>query len=214
MSKGILGRKVGMTQVFVEGGHLIPVTVVEAGPCYVVQKKTAATDGYNAIQVGFAEKRESLANKPEKGHFQKAQQKPLRFLREFKVSADDLERYQLGQEIKADVFQSGDKIDVVGMSRGKGFEGMIKRHGARRGPMKHGSKYHHRTGSLGAKGPARVFKGRKLPGRMGGDRVTVQNLEIVRVDVDKNMVLVKGAVPGAKKGLLILKASVKGVKAK
>lgn len=210
MSKGILGRKVGMTQVFVEDGRLIPVTVVEAGPCYVVQKKTVARDGYNAIQVGFSEKRESLANKPEKGHFQKAQQKPMRFLREFKVTDSDIETYQLGQEIKADVFNAGDYIDVVGVSKGKGFEGMIKRHGAHRGPMKHGSKYHRRTGSLGAKGPARVFRGRKLPGRMGGDRVTVQNLQVVRVDVDRNMILIKGAVPGAKKGLLILNPSVKG----
>lgn len=207
MSKGILGKKVGMTQVFTEDGKLIPVTVVEAGPCFVVQKKTANTDGYNAIQIGFSFKRESLANKTEKGHFQKASLKPLRFVREFKV--DDVDAYQIGQEIKADVFSVGDRIDVVGISKGKGFAGMIKRHGARRGPMKHGSKYHHRTGSLGAKGPARVFKGRKLPGRTGGERVTVQNLEVVRVDADRNMILIKGAVPGAKKGLLILKPSVK-----
>jgi len=207
VSKGILGKKVGMTQVFTEEGKLIPVTVVEAGPCYVVQKKTANMDGYNAIQVGFAFKRERLANRPEKGHFQKASLKPMRFVREFKV--DDVEAYEIGQEIKADVFSAGDRIDVVGVSKGKGFAGMIKRHGARRGPMKHGSKYHHRTGSLGAKGPARVFRGRLLPGRAGGERVTVQNLEIVRVDADKNMILIKGAVPGPKKGLLILKTSVK-----
>ena len=207
MSKGILGRKIGMTQVFVENGRLLPVTVVEAGPCYVVQKKTAATDGYNAIQVGFGEMRERLAIKPAKGHFQKANLKPMRWTREFRV--DDAESYQLGQEIKADVFTVGDHIDVVGVSRGKGFAGMIKRHNARRGPMGHGSKYHHRTGSLGAKGPARVFKGRLLPGRAGGERVTVQNLEVVRVDADKNLILVKGAVPGAKKSLLILKPSVK-----
>ncbi|MHB1653530.1 MAG: 50S ribosomal protein L3 [Desulfitobacteriaceae bacterium] len=207
MSKGILCKKVGMTQVFIENGKLIPVTVLEAGPCYVVQKKTVATNGYNAIQMGFGEKRERLANKPEKGHFQKASLKPLRHIREIKVS--DIEAYQVGQEIKADLFAVGERVDVVGTSRGKGFAGMIKRHGASRGPMKHGSKYHRRTGSLGAKGPARVFKGRKLPGRMGGERVTVQNLEIVRVDADKNMILIKGAVPGAKKGLLILKPSVK-----
>ncbi len=207
MSKGILGKKAGMTQVFTEDGKLIPVTVVEAGPCYVVQKKTTHTDGYNAIQVGFSFKRETLANKPEKGHFQKASLKPLRFIREFRM--DDVDAYQVGQEIKADVFTAGDYVDVVGISKGKGFEGMIKRHGARRGPMKHGSKYHRRTGSLGAKGPARVFKGRKLPGRSGGERVTVQNLEVVRVDADRNMILVKGAVPGARKGLLILKPSVK-----
>lgn len=207
MSKGILCRKIGMTQVFAEDGRLLPVTVVEAGPCYVVQKKTSATDGYNAIQVGFAEKRESLVSKPAKGHFQKASLKPLRFLRELRV--EDAEAYQVGQEIKADIFAAGEKVDVVGTSKGKGFSGMIKRHGARRGPMAHGSKYHHRTGSLGAKGPARVFKGRNLPGRSGVERVTVQNLEIVRVDADKNLILVKGAVPGPKKGLLILKSSVK-----
>ena len=207
VSKGILGKKVGMTQVFMEDGKLIPVTVVEAGPCYVVQKKTVATDGYNAIQVGFNELREKLSNKPEKGHFQKASLKPMRWVREFRV--DNVDAYEIGQEIKADVFAAGDVVDVVGISKGKGFQGMIKRHNASRGPMKHGSKYHRRTGSLGAKGPARVFKGRLLPGRMGGDRVTVQNLQIVRVDADKNMILVKGAVPGAKKGLLILKPSVK-----
>lgn len=207
MSNGILGKKVGMTQVFTEEGKLIPVTVVEAGPCYVVQKKTVATDGYNAIQVGFNELREKLSNKPAKGHFQKANLKPLRWVREFRV--DNVDAYEVGQEINADVFAAGDSVDVVGISKGKGFQGMIKRHNGHRGPMKHGSKYHRRTGSLGAKGPARVFKGRLLPGRMGGDRVTVQNLQIVRVDADKNMILVKGAVPGAKKGLLILTPSVK-----
>ncbi|WP_434510610.1 50S ribosomal protein L3 [Desulfitobacterium sp. AusDCA] len=207
MSNGILGKKVGMTQVFTEEGKLIPVTVVEAGPCFVVQKKTVATDGYNAIQVGFNELREKLSNKPAKGHFQKADLKPLRWVREFRV--ENVEAYEVGQEIKADVFTAGDAVDVVGVSKGKGFQGMIKRHHGQRGPMKHGSKYHRRTGSLGAKGPARVFKGRLLPGRMGGDRVTVQNLQIVRVDADKNMILVKGALPGAKKGLLILTPSVK-----
>ena len=207
MSKGILCKKVGMTQVFIEGGKLIPETVVEAGPCFVVQKKTVANDGYNAIQVGFGEISEYASNKPAKGHFSKASLKPMRFVREFKVS--DIESYEVGQEIKADIFAVGDKVDVVGTSKGKGFAGMIKRHGAHRGPMKHGSKYHRRSGSLGAKGPARVFRGRALPGRMGGDRVTVQNLEVVRVDADKNMILVKGAVPGAKKSLLVLKPSVK-----
>lgn len=207
MSKGILGKKVGMTQVFREDGRLIPVTVVEAGPCFVAQKKTVANDGYNAIQVGFAEKAERLANKPEKGHVKKASLKPLRIFREFKV--DDVEAYEIGQEIKADVFAIGDKVDVVGTSKGKGFAGMLKRHNARRGPMGHGSKYHHRTGSLGAKGPARVFKGRNLPGRMGGERVTVQNLEVIRVDADKNLILLKGAIPGAKKGFVVLKPSVK-----
>ncbi|HBW38747.1 50S ribosomal protein L3 [Desulfosporosinus sp. BICA1-9] len=207
MSKGILGKKIGMTQVFTAEGRVVPVTVVEAGPCPVVQKKTVATDGYNAIQVGFSMLRETLSNKPRKGHFQKASLKPMRYVREFKVS--DVESYEIGQEVKADLFTAGDKIDVVGTSKGKGFAGMIKRHNGSRGPMAHGSKYHRRTGSLGAKGPARVFKGRELPGRMGGERITVQNLEVIRVDVDKNLILIKGSVPGANKSLLILKPSVK-----
>ena len=207
MSKGILGKKIGMTQIFTPEGRVVPVTVVEAGPCPVVQKKTVATDGYNAIQLGFSVLRESLSNKPRKGHFQKASLKPMRYVREFRIS--DVESYEIGQEVKVDLFTVGDKIDVVGTSKGKGFAGMIKRHHASRGPMAHGSKYHRRTGSLGAKGPARVFKGRKLPGRMGGERVTVQNLEVVRVDADKNLILIKGAVPGANKSLLILKPSVK-----
>ncbi|TGE35958.1 50S ribosomal protein L3 [Desulfosporosinus fructosivorans] len=207
MSKGILGKKIGMTQIFTPEGQVVPVTVVEAGPCPVVQKKTVATDGYNAIQIGFSLLRESLSNKPRKGHFQKASLKPMRYVREFKIS--DVESYEIGQEVKADLFAVGDKIDVVGTSKGKGFAGMIKRHNASRGPMAHGSKYHRRTGSLGAKGPARVFKGRELPGRMGGERVTIQNLEVVRVDVDKNLILIKGSVPGANKSLLILKPSVK-----
>ena len=207
MSKGILGKKIGMTQIFTPEGHVIPVTVVEAGPCPVVQKKTVATDGYNAIQIGFSMLREGLSNKPRKGHFQKASLKPMRYVREFKVN--DVDSYELGQEVMVDLFTVGDKVDVVGTSKGKGFAGMIKRNGASRGPMAHGSKYHRRSGSLGAKGPARVFKGRALPGRMGGERVTVQNLEVIRVDVDKNLILIKGAVPGAKKSLLVLKPSVK-----
>ncbi|NLO98168.1 MAG: 50S ribosomal protein L3 [Peptococcaceae bacterium] len=207
MSKGILGKKVGMTQIFAEDGKVIPVTVIQAGPCYVLQKKTTASDGYNAIQVGFDEIRESLVTKPELGHFKKAGLKPLRYVREFRTA--EVDSYEVGQEIKADIFAEGDRVDVTGTSKGKGFAGMHKRHGGRRGPMSHGSKYHHRTGSMGAKGPARVFKGRKLPGRLGGDRVTVQNLEVVRVDADKNIILVKGCVPGAKKSLLILKQSVK-----
>lgn len=207
MSKGILGKKIGMTQIFTPEGQVVPVTVVEAGPCPVVQKKTVARDGYNAIQIGFSVLRESLSNKPRKGHFQKASLKPMRYVREFKVS--DVESYEIGQEVKVDLFTVGDKIDVVGTSKGKGFAGMIKRHNASRGPMAHGSKYHRRTGSLGAKGPARVFKGRELPGRMGGERVTIQNLEVVRIDADKNLILIKGAVPGANKSLLILKPSVK-----
>jgi len=207
VSKGILGKKIGMTQIFTTEGRVVPVTVIEAGPCPVVQKKTVATDGYNAIQLGFSVLRESLSNKPRKGHFQKASLKPMRYVREFRIS--DVESFEIGQEVKVDLFTVGDKIDVVGTSKGKGFAGMIKRHNASRGPMAHGSKYHRRTGSLGAKGPARVFKGRKLPGRMGGERVTIQNLEVVRVDADKNLILIKGAVPGANKSLLILKPSVK-----
>ncbi len=207
MSKGILGKKIGMTQIFTPEGRVVPVTVVEAGPCPVVQKKTVATDGYNAIQLGFSVLRESLSNKPRKGHFQKASLKPMRYVREFRIN--DVESFEIGQEVKVDLFTVGDKIDVVGTSKGKGFAGMIKRHNASRGPMAHGSKYHRRSGSLGAKGPARVFKGRELPGRMGGERVTIQNLEVVRVDVDKNLILIRGAVPGANKSLLILKPSVK-----
>jgi len=207
VSKGILGKKIGMTQIFTTEGRVVPVTVVEAGPCPVVQKKTVATDGYNAIQIGFSLLRESLSNKPRKGHFQKASLKPMRYVREFKVN--DIDTYEIGQEIQVNLFAVGDKIDVVGTAKGKGFAGMIKRNSASRGPMAHGSKYHRRSGSLGAKGPARVFKGRKLPGRMGGQRVTVQNLEVIRVDADKNLILIKGALPGANKSLLILKPSVK-----
>jgi len=207
VSKGILGKKIGMTQIFAEDGKVIPVTVVQAGPCLVLQKKTEASDGYNAIKVGFDEIRDSLSSKPELGQFKKAGVKTQRFVREFKTA--EVGSYEVGQEIKADLFAVGDKVDVAGTSKGKGFAGMHKRHGGRRGPMGHGSKYHHRTGSMGAKGPARVFKGRNLPGRLGGERVTVQNLEIVRVDADKNIILVRGCVPGAKKSLLVLKDSVK-----
>ncbi|MDN5293890.1 MAG: large subunit ribosomal protein [Eubacteriales bacterium] len=207
MAKGILGRKVGMTQIFNEEGQLIPVTVIEAGPCYVVQKKTVENDGYNALQLGFMEKKESRVNKPLLGHFKKAQVKPLRYLREIRV--DNIDDYQVGQEIRADIFSPGELVDVTGTSKGKGFAGGIKRHGFQRGPMAHGSKYHRRPGSLGAKGPGRVFKGRKLPGRMGGDRVTIQNLQVVKVDPENNLLVVKGAVPGPRGGLLIIKNAVK-----
>ena len=207
VSKSILGTKIGMTQVFTQEGTLIPVTVVEAGPCYVLKKKTVAQDGYNAIQVGFSGVRERLVNKPDMGQFRKAGVDRLRHIKEFHT--DDVDSYEIGQMIKAEIFAAGDKIDVVGTSRGKGFAGMHKRHGGRRGPMSHGSKYHHRTGSMGAKGPGRVFKGRNLPGRKGAQRVTVQNLEIFKVDVDKNLLLIKGCVPGAKKSMLILKSTVK-----
>jgi large subunit ribosomal protein L3 len=196
-----------MTQIFDEAGRAIPVTVIEAGPCTVVQKKTEENDGYNAIQLGFGVAKEKDLNKPQKGHFEKAQLSLLRHLKEFRV--DDVSAYEPGQEIKVDVFAAGDYVDVVGISKGKGFAGGIKRHGMHRGPMKHGSKYHRRPGSLGAKGPARVFLGRKMPGRAGGQRVTVQKLQVVKVDPERNLLLVKGAVPGPKKSLVTIKSSVK-----
>jgi large subunit ribosomal protein L3 len=207
MPKGILGKKVGMTQIFTDKGLAIPVTVIEAGPCFVVQKKNPANDGYSAIQIGFGEKRERLFTKPLAGHFSKAGIRPLRFLRELLV--EDPDNYQIGQEIKADIFTQGETVDVVGTSKGKGFTGAIRRHNFHRGPMTHGSKYHRRPGSLGAKGPARVFKGRKLPGHMGTDRVTVQNLEVIRVDADRNLIAVRGAVPGPNGGLILVKPSIK-----
>ncbi|QNB48456.1 50S ribosomal protein L3 [Thermanaerosceptrum fracticalcis] len=207
MVKAILGTKLGMTQIFDETGKAIPVTVIEAGPCVVVQKKTAENDGYNAIQVGFGEVKEQDLNKPLKGHFAKGQIKPLRYLKEFRV--DDANAYNIGQEIKADVFSSGEWVDVTGLTKGKGFAGGIKRHGFHRGPMKHGSKYHRRPGSLGAKGPARVFLGRKLPGRLGREQVTVQKLLVVKVDPERNLLLVRGAIPGPKKSLVTIKSSVK-----
>jgi large subunit ribosomal protein L3 len=207
MPKGILGKKIGMTQIFTDKGLAIPVTVIEAGPCVVVQKKTVETDGYQAIQIGFGEKRERLFNKPLKGHFARNSVRPLRYLRELRV--EDPDAYQVGQEIKADIFAQGEKVDIVGTTKGKGFAGGIERHGFHRGPMAHGSKYHRRPGSLGAKGPARVFKGRKLPGHHGSERVTVQNLEIVKVDASRNLLAVKGAVPGPKGGLVLVKPSTK-----
>lgn len=207
VKKAILGTKVGMTQIFDENGKAIPVTVVEAGPNTVIQKKTSETDGYSAIQVGFAGIRENKVNKPETGHFKKADVKPLRFVREFRI--DEPNDYEIGAQINVDIFEAGDIIDVVGTSKGKGFAGGVKRHNFARGSMGHGSKYHRRPGSLGAKGPARVFKGRKMPGRMGGERVTVQGLMVVRVYPDRNLILIKGAIPGPKKGLVIIKNTVK-----
>lgn len=205
--KGILGKKLGMTQIFTEDGMSIPVTVIEAGPCVVVQKKTKDNDGYEAIQLGYVSRSERRVNKPLKGHFDKAGVKPFHYLREIKVENPDA--YELGQEFKADVFASGDKVDVRGTSKGKGFQGSIKRHGFGRGPSSHGSHYHRGTGSLAAKGVARVFKGRKMPGHMGHERVTVRNLEIVKADPERNLLLVKGAVPGPKKGLLVITQSNK-----
>ncbi|MBO0420589.1 50S ribosomal protein L3 [Vagococcus fluvialis] len=211
MTKGILGKKVGMTQVFTENGELVPVTVIEATPNVVLQVKTVETDGYEAVQVGFDDKREVLSNKPAKGHVAKANTAPKRFIKEF--NNVELGEYEVGQEIKVDVFQAGDVVDVTGTTKGKGFQGVIKRHNQSRGPMTHGSRFHRRPGSMGAASyPARVFKGKKLAGRMGGDRVTIQNLEIVRVDADKNVILVKGNVPGAKKSLIEIKTAVKAAK--
>ncbi|MGD6845643.1 50S ribosomal protein L3 [Bacillus infantis] len=207
MTKGILGRKIGMTQVFAENGDLIPVTVVEATGNVVLQVKSVDTDGYEAIQLGFADKREKLSNKPEQGHVAKADTAPKRFVREFR--GVDLAAYEVGQEVKVDIFAEGDTVDVTGISKGKGFQGSIKRHGQSRGPMSHGSRYHRRPGSMGPVAPNRVFKGKALPGRMGGDQITVQNLEIVKVDAERNLLLIKGNVPGAKKALLKIKTAVK-----
>ena len=208
MKKAILTTKVGMTQVFGEDGVLTPVTVLQAGPCVVTQVKTVEKDGYSAVQVGFGDIREKLVNKPKKGHFAKAGVTAKRFLKEFRL--EDAESYTLGQEIKADVFAAGDKVDATAKSKGKGFQGAIKRHGQSRGPMAHGSKYHRHAGSNGsATTPGRVFKGKHMPGHMGAVRVTVQNLEVVSVDAEKNLILVKGAVPGPKKSLVMLKESVK-----
>ena len=211
MKKAILATKVGMTQIFNEDGVLTPVTVLQAGPCVVTQVKTAENDGYSAVQVGFVDKREKLVNKPLKGHFEKAGVSYKRYVRELKL--EDAESYSLAQEIKADVFEAGDKIDATGISKGKGFQGAIKRHGQHRGPMTHGSKFHRHQGSNGsATTPGRVFKGKGMPGQMGNKRITTQNLEIVRVDAENNLILVKGAVPGPKKSLVTLKETVKVAK--
>lgn len=207
LTKAIMGKKVGMTQIFSEDAKAIPVTIVEAGPNMVLQKKTVETDGYDAVQVGFCAKKESHTNKPEMGHFKKAQVKPLRYIREFRFA--DISGYELGAEINVDVFAEGDLVDVVGTSKGKGFAGSVKRHNFARGSMGHGSKYHRRTGSLNAMGPARVFRGRKMPGHLGCDRVTIQSLKIVKVIPEKNIILIKGAIPGPKKGLVVIKNAVK-----
>lgn len=208
MKKAILGKKIGMTQMFRADGTMIPVTVIEAGPCPVIQKKTVGTDGYEAVQVGFSELRAKLSNKPRTGHFAKAGVKPLRYMREFKL--DDVNSYQVGQVIKADVFAEGDKIDVRGTSKGKGFQGVIKRWNQARGKMTHGSHFHRSPGSMSANSsPSRVFKHKNLPGHMGSETVTVQNLEVVRVDAERNLLLVKGAVPGPKGGLVSVTSTVK-----
>ena len=224
MKKAILATKVGMTQIFTEDGALVPVTVLQAGPCVVTQVKTAENDGYSAVQVGFVDKKERIVNKDKngkkeivhrhgvnkalKGHFDKAGVSCKRYVREFRL--DNAEEYTLGSEIKADVFAAGDKIDASAISKGKGFQGAIKRHGQHRGPMAHGSKFHRHQGSNGAcSSPSRVFKGKGMPGHMGCVKVTVQNLEVVRVDAENNLLLVKGAVPGPKKSLITIKETVK-----
>ena len=224
MKKAILAKKVGMTQIFNEQGVLTPVTVLQAGPCVVTQIKTVENDGYKAVQVGFVDKKEKIVNidksgkkeivhrngvtKAEKGHLDKARVSGKRFLKEFKF--DNAEEYTLAQEIKADIFAVGDKVDATAISKGKGFQGAIKRHNQHRGPMAHGSKFHHHAGSNGAASdPSRVFKGKKMPGHMGSKKITIQNLEIVRVDAENNLLLVKGSVPGPKKSLVTIKETVK-----
>ena len=208
MTKGILGKKVGMTQYFTEAGELIPVTVVEVTPNVVLQLKTIENDGYEAVQLGFDDLREVLSNRPAKGHVAKANATPKRFIREF--NNVELSEYEVGQEITVDVFKAGDIVDVTGTSKGKGFQGAIKRHGQSRGPMAHGSRYHRRPGSMGvASFPSRVFKGKALPGQMGGDRITIQNLEVVKVDAERNVILIKGNVPGSKKSLVEIKTAIK-----
>ena len=208
MAKGILGRKIGMTQVFAENGDLIPVTVIEATPNVVLQKKTIETDGYEAIQLGFNDKRDKLSNKPEKGHVAKAETAPKRFIREFRGL--DVNAHEVGQEVKVDTFTAGDIVDVSGVSKGKGFQGVIKRHGYTIGSMTHGSRFHRSPGSIGSVDAQRVFKGKKLPGRMGNQTVTIQNLEIVRVDTELNLLLVKGNVPGSRKSLVRVNSAIKG----
>ena len=226
MKKAILATKVGMTQVFGEDGTLTPVTVLQAGPCVVTQVKTVENDGYEAVQVGFVDKKDKIVNKDksgkkeivhrhgvtkaEQGHFAKAGVSGKRFVREFKL--ENAGEYQLAQEIKVDIFAAGDKIDATAISKGKGFQGAIKRHNQHRGPMTHGSKYHRHAGSNGAASdPSKVFKGKKMPGQMGHVKVTVQNLEVVRVDAEKNLLLVKGSVPGPKKSLVTIKEAVKSI---
>jgi len=208
MKKAIIAKKIGMTQVFSETGNLVPVTVLEAGPCLVIQQKTVENDGYSAVQVGFIDKRAKLVNKPEAGHFAKAGVTAKKFIKEFKF--EDSESYEIGAEIKADIFEAGDKIDARGTSKGKGFQGAIKRHGQHRGPMAHGSKYHRAVGSLSSgTTPGRVKKGKKMPGHMGAVMITIQNLVVVKVDAEKNLILVKGAVPGPRGSVLVIKDSVK-----
>ncbi len=208
MNKAIIGKKIGMTQIFSPEGKLIPVTVIEAGPCPVVQKKTVETDGYEAVQLGFALKKAKKVNKPEKGHFAKAGVEATRILKEFKL--ENAAELNLGDVIKVDTFVEGDKIDVTGTSKGHGYAGTVKRFGTHRGPMAHGSKYHRGPGSMGAcSTPSKVMKGKKLPGHMGVEKVTIQNLDVVKVDAERNLLLVKGAVPGPRGGYVTVKNAVK-----
>jgi len=210
MPKGVFGRKIGMTQVFDDAGNLVPVTVVEVGPCHVVQKKSVEKDGYQALQIGIGETKAKAVGKPLKGHFAKAGVEPRRYLRELRVEGSEaFAALEVGAEIRADVFGAGEYVDVTGTSKGKGFAGVIKRWNFNRGPMEHGSMYHRRVGSLGATDPQRVFKGRRMPGRMGGDRRTVQGLRIVKVDPERNLLLIAGSVPGVKGSLLEIRESVK-----
>jgi large subunit ribosomal protein L3 len=206
--KGILGRKLGMTQVFTEDGNVVPVTVIEVANNVVLQKKDLANDGYEAIQIGFADKKHP--NKPAQGHAAKANTTPKRYVRELR--GVDVAAYEVGQVLGADLFANGEVVDVTATSKGKGFAGAIKRHNQSRGPMAHGSRYHRRPGSLGSINPGRVFKGQTLPGRMGGERITVQNLEVVKVDTERNLLLVKGSVPGPKKAFVTVKTAVKSGK--
>lgn len=208
MKKAIMGRKVGMTQIFDGNGKIVPVTVVEAGPCIVVQKKTIDKDGYEAIQVGFGDIKEKLVNKPRRGQFAKAGVALKRFVKEFRL--EDANTYNVGQEIKVDIFTEGEKVDVSGVSKGKGFQGTIKRWNGHRGPMTHGSKFHRSVGSMGGSSdPARTFKNKKLPGHMGNVNTTVLNLEVVRIMPEKNVILIKGGVPGPNKGIVVIRNSVK-----
>ena len=210
MKKAIIGKKLGMTQIFDEKGNVVPVTVIEAGPCVVAQVKTIETDGYNSIQLGYGEVKAKHINKPEAGHFAKSKLENKKHLREFRL--EDISNFKVGDEVKADIFATGEKVDIQGTSKGKGFQGVIKRHGQHRGPMGHGSMYHRRPGSMGpCATPGRVFKGKKLPGHMGSVTVTIQNLDVVAVDMDKNVILVKGSVPGAKGAILKIKSAVKAI---
>ncbi|OXM83129.1 50S ribosomal protein L3 [Paenibacillus rigui] len=205
MTKGILGKKLGMTQVFTPEGLVIPVTVIQAGPCTVLQKKDVENDGYEAIQIGFDDKKEKNANKPELGHAKKAGATPKRYVKEVRGASD----FEVGQEIKADIFAEGEFVDVTGTSKGKGFQGVIKRHNQSTGPMAHGSRYHRGPGSMGSIQANRVPKGKNLPGHMGSETVTLQNLEVIKVDIERNVLLIKGSIPGAKNSFVSLKSTVK-----